>query len=670
MQALGISLGDLEGGGWRASDVRAEVAFSATGPTLDLALGQLALPEIPLVLHEVALRCPEIELGEVGIRCPRGELRLRHPLIRTEDARVSLLLDRATGHTSARVTGLGLAKGEVSASFGAEGESWRARLDLENLSARDLMPLMSEQLGDFRAQISGQVALALQAEGNSAGLRRLDWQIRVGDGDLSAGAGRWLGEDLAVEAEGKLARGEDDRWRGPASLAVTAGGLLSPYGFLDAKSPLELRGEVTFDPPSGQIELAGLNLEHPPLLGLRGRASLASRPPHLLHLQLASHATDLQGLYRRYFHPVLAETPWQALEWKGEAAVSLDWRPQGARRVTANLDTVSLEDRPGEAGGRPRFGLRGASGRLVWSAGAGGTGETSTLSWTGGHLLGGLSFGSAEVHFELHGDAIRLTDPLVLPVLDGSLLVDRLEIGWEQNKSRQLAFDGVLTPVSMERVSAALDWPPLSGTLSGVIPGLSLDQGTLEVKGNLLIGLFEGDVLVRNLHLSDLFGALPALTANLQLRGLDLETLTRTFGFGKITGRLEGEVQGLRLEGWHPVAFAARLATPADDSTPHRISQQAVENLSALGGGVSGAVSRGFLGLFQDFNYDRLGIGCRLQDGVCQMEGVTPAEQGYYLVVGRGVPQINVIGFNREVDWNELVARLIRAVEAGPPVVQ
>jgi hypothetical protein len=255
-------------------------------------------------------------------------------------------------------------------------------------------------------------------------------------------------------------------------------------------------------------------------------------------------------------------------------------------------------------------------------------------------------------------------------VLDGSLLVDRLEIGWEQNKSRQLAFDGVLTPVSMERVSAALDWPPLSGTLSGVIPGLSLDQGTLEVKGNLLIGLFEGDVLVRNLHLSDLFGALPALTANLQLRGLDLETLTRTFGFGKITGRLEGEVQGLRLEGWHPVAFVARFATPAEDSTPHRISQQAVENLSALGGGVSGAVSRGFLGLFQDFNYDRLGIGCRLQDGVCQMEGVAPAEQGYYLVVGRGVPQINVIGFNRGVDWNELVARLIRAVEAGPPVVQ
>ncbi len=33
------------------------------------------------------------------------------------------------------------------------------------------------------------------------------------------------------------------------------------------------------------------------------------------------------------------------------------------------------------------------------------------------------------------------------------------------------------------------------------------------------------------------------------------------------------------------------------------------------------------------------------------MGGVAPAESGYYLVQGRGLPRIDVVGFASEVDW-------------------
>jgi hypothetical protein len=160
------------------------------------------------------------------------------------------------------------------------------------------------------------------------------------------------------------------------------------------------------------------------------------------------------------------------------------------------------------------------------------------------------------------------------------------------------------------------------------------------------------------------------LNAELEFKDLDLEILTRTFSFGKITGKLEGVIRALQLEDWTPVAFDARFATPEDDDSRHRISQKAVDNISNLGGaGVSGALSRGFLSFFEDFGYKRLGISCRLANGVCEMSGVRPAENGYYLVEGGGIPRISIKGYNRQTDWQLLLDQL-RAISAPEsPVV-
>jgi hypothetical protein len=122
-----------------------------------------------------------------------------------------------------------------------------------------------------------------------------------------------------------------------------------------------------------------------------------------------------------------------------------------------------------------------------------------------------------------------------------------------------------------------------------------------------------------------------------------------------------------------PIAFDATLATPRGDRSKHRISQRAVENIGSLGGsgaGVTAALSSGFLQFFEDFNYDRLGISCRLRNEICQMGGVEPAEgRGYYLVKGKGLPRIDVIGNRTRVDWPRLVRQLIAITESEGPVV-
>ncbi len=75
------------------------------------------------------------------------------------------------------------------------------------------------------------------------------------------------------------------------------------------------------------------------------------------------------------------------------------------------------------------------------------------------------------------------------------------------------------------------------------------------------------------------------------------------------------------------------------------------------------------MGMFKDFGYDRLGLQCRLKDGICYMDGVGPAREGYYIVRGKGLPRIAVVGFRTEVDWQRLVGQLRAILRSQVPVV-
>ncbi|MCZ7565618.1 MAG: hypothetical protein M5U08_19025 [Burkholderiales bacterium] len=196
-------------------------------------------------------------------------------------------------------------------------------------------------------------------------------------------------------------------------------------------------------------------------------------------------------------------------------------------------------------------------------------------------------------------------------------------------------------------------------------------ESTLAVDGALTIEVFDGTVTMTGLQVQSPLGLAPRLRANLEARRLDLDLVTRTFPFGSMTGRIDVEIGDLELSNWRPVRFDARIASSPGDY-PRRISQKAVESITALGGGgASAAIQRTVLRFFETFGYSKLGITCRLENGVCRMGGIEDRPQGYVIVAGGGVPAINVLGYNRNVGWEELVTRLRRVLDANvSPTIQ
>jgi hypothetical protein len=332
------------------------------------------------------------------------------------------------------------------------------------------------------------------------------------------------------------------------------------------------------------------------------------------------------------------------------------WKQGRLAGIRLDLDDVSFDDREG------RYGMAGLQGRVDWAAED--AKRHSDLRWRDGHLYR-LPLGTGQIAAESAESELRLREPALISVLDGELQIDDFELAFPAESPWGWRIDGILTPVSLPRLCQSLDWPEFAGKLSGVIPDVRYADGRLEVGGMLLVRAFDGDITLANLQLQQPLSTVPRLRVDARVDNIDLEALTGAFSFGRIEGRLDGRVDGLDMEAWRPVAFDAAFATPTGDTSRHRISQKAVDNISSIGGGgVGGVLSRSMLRFFDDFPYDKLGISCRLENGTCEMGGVAPATNGYYIVKGRFLPpRLDVIGFADRVNWRSLVAQLVAVTQ-------
>jgi len=167
-------------------------------------------------------------------------------------------------------------------------------------------------------------------------------------------------------------------------------------------------------------------------------------------------------------------------------------------------------------------------------------------------------------------------------------------------------------------------------------------------------------ISLQNLSMERVFGVLPSLAADVRIEDLDLEQLTQTFEFGRIAGRLDGEIRDLRMLDWKPVAFDAWVGTPARQAGSSDISRKAVNHLTTLGGGsATTALTSPLMRMFNSFSYRRLGLGCLLRNNVCQLRGLSDDQASVLILEGAGVPKITIRAYNRSVDWPQMVSNLM-----------
>src|SRR5690606_36466047 len=271
----------------------------------------------------------------------------------------------------------------------------------------------------------------------------------------------------------------------------------------------------------------------------------------------------------------------------------------------------------------------------------------------------GLEFGAARLPFASADGVLRVRDAVQVPLMGGTLGLRDVTIRPPQGEAgTDIRFGLRLDDIDFGKVSLALGLPAFQGRLSGDIPLAHYAGDRIDFDGGLSLGIFDGRGAISSLALERPFGTAPSLSADIAMDDLDLLRLIEVLGFGSITGRLDGRIEGLRLVDWTPVAFDARFITDAAPGVRQRISQRAVQNISSVGDASFITSLQGqLIGLFSDFGYRRIGIGCRLENQVCAMSGLHSAGNAFTIVEGKGIPRLDVVGYNRAVNWPTLMER-------------
>jgi len=654
--ATTLQLGTLQGEGWHAEGLQLQINLQDDNRARILLQAQSArLPEPLGRLTDLQLECAAAEVTAVRLDCPDGVLRLQSGQYAKQQIRARFGYRFTDKRLSFDLTGIRLLGGRLALRGEVATGEWQVDVEADGLS----LPQLSTRLAAIgpawpRLEGGGELALTAHLQGRAAALGRARFSLRLRSDSFTNAAGSLAGEDLEVRANGE-ARAIAGGWRLNLEASADRGRLYVEPLFIEVPDQaIQATARFDYQISNRQVTLHSSEYRHPGgvALAANGHIDLATGPL-LRDLQVELQEGRLATLYGTYLRPWFAGTLVGELETKGQVTGELHWLAGELGRVKLDLADLSLRDRDG------RFDLTGVDGRLRWSGD--GTAEVSDLHWQGGSIYR-VGLGLADLRVETTGKKARLVEPARIQVLDGELQLEKLELEIGEAAALRWQVDGILTPVSMQQLSLALGWPEFAGKLSGVIPAVRYDDGHLSVGGILLVRVFDGMITLSDVSLERPLGVIPRLQLDARITGIDLKALTGAFSFGRIEGRLDGRVDNLEMESWRPVAFDAAFTTPEGDKSRHRISQRAVDNISSIGGGgVGGVLSRSFLRFFKDFPYDRLGIRCRLENGVCDMGGVTPAPEvgGYYLVKGRLLPHLDVIGYADRVDWESLVAQIM-----------
>ena len=491
--------------------------------------------------------------------------------------------------------------------------------------------------------------------------KKLSADLAIQNGGYAVKEGNSAAEKMAVKitAMGEESRG---RWKLKGRVDWQAGDWFHAPLFLSATGQsLEFNGEA--DASGWLLSDARLNFPKMGEVIASGRGSWGG--VEAMNLKLSAKALALQTFGEAVVAPVLASHGTLRATLSG--TIDLD-----AELKNGELSGFALAlENAGFALEGNRFALEGMSGRLDWQEER----QTDNTLTVKKMAIGRLESGAFKASFAVWpGKSFALTSPIAIPLLDGELILKHLAAGQTRDGSSEWegALGLSLTPMALEDLTERLGLPIMAGAISADLPVIRYVHREAALDGALVIRVFDGYLHCSDLRLIDPFGARPRILADVEARNIDLEQLTRTFSFGRISGFVDAGLKGLEIAAWRPLAFNASIVS-SPGKYPRRISQRAVDDITSLGGGGAMAnLQASVLKMFSDFGYRRIGLSCRLENGICHMQGIPGADKGeqYVIVEGGGIPSLNIMGFNRRIDWDELISRVKSATKSGAPTFQ
>jgi len=258
-----------------------------------------------------------------------------------------------------------------------------------------------------------------------------------------------------------------------------------------------------------------------------------------------------------------------------------------------------------------------------------------------------------------------MIEPVTMEIFGGKAAIGKsvFSIGSEPSGIRgTLSFllsdmDLSLLPIESDRFS-------LSGLANVNLSHIEIDPEELATIGKGEIDIFDTRVHVENIKIAKPFSENRTISCDVEFEDLNLEKLTDSIPFGRVTGILKGEIKGLAFSFGQPESFIMNLESIKRKGVPQRFSVRAVNDLSVISSGEQTAISskKGFTRFIQEFGYKKIGIFCSLKNDIFTLSG-TIKEKGVEYLVKRswlfGISVVNKKPRNK-IRFKDMMDRLKR----------
>jgi hypothetical protein len=204
----------------------------------------------------------------------------------------------------------------------------------------------------------------------------------------------------------------------------------------------------------------------------------------------------------------------------------------------------------------------------------------------------------------------------------------------------------------------------LEGKLSVDLPLVEISPDHVSTKGQGEADAFGGNIAIKNIQVNQPFSNNRTISCDVKLSGLDLEKITDSIPFGRVTGIVNGEIQDLALSYGQPERFNMRIESERRKGVPQRFSLKATNDLAILGTGEKTPFSlqSGWTRIIKEFRYQKIGIACSLENDIFSLQGTIQKKGVEYLVRGSGLFAINVVNkqARNRILFKDMLSRLQR----------
>ena len=625
-----------------------------------------------LGVEVLEIKAPGITLGQPGEGAALEEIQVTAEggVLRPTLGAFSLPALRLASKGAGPVT-LAVAVDSTTRSIQAAGE---------NAGLLHLLSTMDERLSPYGIQ--GRESFRLEATQHAGGPWTFSSTLALGDLAMENAELELYGEGIqaSLELEGTYEQGAP-RLSLSSLLRVTGGEVLYDRFYLDmGQAPARLDLEAVLLQGNSEIRLPGVKFELKDLLSVKVAGTCGAAPEGpLADLSLYVPPFHMGPVYRKFVaEPYQMDAPALAsLTVDGSASGSLnlrlkgeDMEIRGAIRVTDGL--VSSEE--------SNLALRGLDLSLpVWFTKEGIPVEADDPPR--GHMsvqaleAPYLQEQPLSLQLEAAPNRFRVQGPNRIQVMGGEMELGDVLLTYSADSGFSAETSLKVDRMPLGPLLANL-WPGSpQGYLEGALNPVRFAGGTITSQGGFTGRIFGGDLLIRNVGLARLFSPGPLVSLDAEWRGLNLDQMTNGTEFGRVTGILEGNLEDFRLAYGQPQRFDLLLETVDRPGIEQRISVEAVENISRLGGGGSPFVGMAgfFAGLFSDFAYEKIGIHATLKNDVFQINGTVHEGGTEYLVKRGGISGVNVVNQNPDnrISFKDMVKRIQRIFESkGGPVIR